>query len=100
MPITADQLVFNSESDISYLPQAQFLFVPPKDAAIALIRHIFRDRNDIDMMPIINGITFNTVANEYGHNIFIDVTYSKKGYRATYGAFYQNYIRSFTCYMD
>lgn len=70
------------------------------DYAVSFIRHIFRDRNDIDQIPVIEGMSFTALQNEYGHDAFIEVTYSTRGYRATYAAKRGVSLSNVACYMD
>jgi hypothetical protein len=100
MPIKAEQLEYRHYcDDVSWLPEGDGTYVAENNV-LSLVRHIFRDRSDMDKMPVINGITALATPNEYGHDVFIDVTYAKRGYRATYAGKSGTTITNFTCYMD
>lgn len=104
MSIRHAHLRYKSNTPASlWIPKNELnLGIDPDDYALSFIRHIFRDRNDIDQMPVIEGISFTDRENEWGHDAFIEVTYSKKGYRATYAAKRDHFISlsNVTCYMD
>lgn len=100
MSIRVEQLVFAEDSDTTYLSK-QGDIDPNLPDVLSMVRHIFRDRSDITQMPVINGVSATTEPNQWGHNIFIDVTYSTRGWRATYAARRTDSgISKFTCYMD
>src|SRR4051812_49251363 len=72
----------------------------PEDT-LAMIRHVLRDRSDCDQIPVVNEAVLVGEVNQYGHNVFIDVTYARRGWRATYGArLTDGGISNFQCYMD
>ncbi len=98
MTIRMTDLKFRDDNDTAYLPDGT---TPISEFdVLSLVRHIFRERSDIDMMPIINGVSMIGSRNEYGHDIFIDVTYSKRGYRATYAGRSGGQVTNVQCYMD
>lgn len=71
-----------------------------KKAVLALVRHIMRDRGDCNIIPVVHAAVLHPV-NEWGDNVQIEVTYSRRGYRAVYGARMENgRITAFQCYMD
>lgn len=82
MSIRKEQLVYEYDSSV-YIPKSDFPHVP-EVLALSFIRHILRERSDSNIIPIIRGIAITRETNEYGHDCFIEVTYSTKGYRATY----------------
>jgi hypothetical protein len=100
MTIKMNDLVFAPfYVDDTWLPAGDN--VPYSDYnVLSLVRHIWRDRSDITQHIVINGVTTIATPNEYGHDIFIDVTYSKRGWRATYAGKSGSTITNFTCYMD
>ena len=101
MTVRMSQVTFADEPDYAWIGQPQ-----PDDNPIhatdvlAAVRHILRERSDCDQIPVVNGVRYAMSTNEYGHNFFIDVTYSTRGYRATYGATVDSTFHSLTCYMD
>lgn len=105
MTIRLNQVVFaDPGSDNGYLPLSasdlRCLPVSPEDT-LALVRHVLRDRSDCDQIPVVNEVYKISDPNQFGDNIFIDVTYHTKGYRATYGALLTDSgISHFNCYMD
>lgn len=99
MTVRVSQLRYADEPDYGWLPDGD-LAVSDTDI-LSLIRHIMRERNDISIMPIINGVIGTDSLNQYGHNVFIDVTYSRNGWRATYaGKIDGSGVSNVQCYMD
>jgi len=66
---------------------------------LSLVRHIMRERNDCTMIPVVRAVVVHPV-NEWGHNVQIEVTYHRRGYRAIYGAHLGERVTNFQCYMD
>lgn len=101
MSVTRAQLRYADTPDYGWIgePKITDNNVYENDV-LAAVRHILRDRSDCDQIPVVNGVRFASTDNEYGHNFFIDVTYAKRGYRATYGAKVDSTFHSLTCYMD
>jgi hypothetical protein len=66
---------------------------------LSIVRHIMRERSDCDIVPIIRMAVMHPV-NKYGHNVQVEVTYSRKGYRAIYGAHCAGTVTNVQCYMD
>ena len=106
MTVRVDQLVIAKVDDFDYLPDRP---LPGKwrtlsdYEALSLVRHIMRERHDCTMIPVVNGGFRQFAPNQYGDTVFIDVTYSKSGWRATYGAVSDprtGEIVKVQCYMD
>lgn len=98
MSIKTSQIVFSSDPDFQFLPNGE---AASEEDTLALIRHILRERSDCSIIPVVNGVIKTREVNEYGHNLFIDVTYSKNGWRATYaGSLTDSGVTNVQCYMD
>lgn len=99
MSIKVSDLVFADRAD-GYLPEAPQH--TSQEDALALVRHIMRERSDCRNIPIVNEVSLAGEVNQYGHNLFIDVTYnSRRGWRATYGALLTaDGVSNLQCYMD
>lgn len=102
MTLRLEHLVF-ADDDRGYLPpvaDADRLDVG-HDIVLSLVRHIMRERNDWNRIPVVNAVYRATSPNQYGDNVFIDVTYHTSGYRATYGCIVGDTgTRRIQCYMD
>jgi hypothetical protein len=67
---------------------------------LSVVRHIMRERGDCSIIPIIRAATTHP-RNEWGHNGQVEVTYSKRGYRAIYGFLMgADGVSNVQCYMD
>lgn len=66
---------------------------------LSLVRHIMRERGDCDFIPIVRAFVVHPV-NEWGHNAQIEVTYSRRGWRAIYGAYIGERVTKVQIYMD
>lgn len=102
MSIKIDQLRYADEPDYSWLPDPDPRLQQhiAEIDVLALVRQIMRDRSDCDMIPLIKAVVYTSDVNEYGHNIFISVQYSQRGWLATYGAKTDTSVHSLQCYMD
>lgn len=66
---------------------------------LAMVRHIMRDE-PCDMVPVVLAATVHP-KNQYGHNMQVEVTYSRNGYRAIFaGERTGDGLRNVQCYMD
>lgn len=66
---------------------------------LSIVRHIMRERGDCSMIPVIRAFTTHPT-NRWGHNAQVEVTYSKRGWRAIYGAHIGERVTNVQCYMD
>lgn len=99
MTIKVENIVYSSEPDFSYMPNV--FDAPSEEDVLAMVRQIMRDRNDCSIIPVVNASALVERVNEYGHNLFIDVTYSKRGWRAVYAArLTDGGVSALSCYMD
>lgn len=66
---------------------------------LPMVRGIMRERGDVTKMPFVVGVVMFTETNVYGHDLEIEVEYSKRGWRAIYAA---NVCTpsNVSCYMD
>jgi hypothetical protein len=101
MTVRIDQLVFTGD-DRGYLgnpPNKQGI---AEEEVLSLVRNIMRERSDCQIVPEVNEVFRTAEPNEYGDNIFIDVTYDRSGFRATYGAHFDTFTQRIKvqCYMD
>lgn len=67
---------------------------------LSVLRHIMRERNDANMIPVIRAAVRFSSVNEWGHNGEVEVTYSTRGYRAIYGVHFGERVTNVQCYMD
>lgn len=65
---------------------------------LSVVRHIMRERECM-IIPIVRAAIVGPT-NEYGHNMQVEVTYSKNGWRAIYGAHVGERVTNVQCYMD
>lgn len=66
---------------------------------LAMVRHIMRDE-PCTIVPVIRAATVHPT-NQYGHNMQVEVTYSKNGYRAIFaGTRTGEGLTNVQCYMD
>lgn len=66
---------------------------------LSIVRHIMRERSDCSIIPEVHAFTAHPT-NRYGHNAQVEVTYSRSGYRAIYGAHIGERVTAVQCYMD
>lgn len=67
---------------------------------LSVVRHILRERSDCDIIPVVRAAVYFGEVNEWGHNGEVEVTYSKRGYRAIYGVHFGATVTHVQCYMD
>jgi len=65
---------------------------------LAVVRHIMRDE-PCTIVPVVVAACAHPT-NRYGHNMQVEVTYSKNGWRAIYGAHAGATVTNVQCYMD
>jgi len=65
---------------------------------LSIVRHIMRDE-PCTIVPIVRAFCTHPT-NKYGHNAQVEVTYSKNGWRAIYGAHIADRVTNVQCYMD
>lgn len=67
---------------------------------LSLVRHIMREER-CDIIPVVVAATGHPV-NRYGHNVQIEVTYDRAGYRAIFAGHYdgKHTVSNVQCYMD
>jgi hypothetical protein len=65
---------------------------------LSIVRHIMRDE-PCDIIPIVRAFVTHPT-NRHGHNAQVEVTYSRHGYRAIYGAHIGINVTNVQCYMD
>ena len=84
-------------SDLTPVP----LYKTDDEYALSFVRHILRERSDSDQIPVVNSLLRTMNENEWGHDMFIEVTYSTKGYRAIYAGKRDGAsLSDVSCYMD
>lgn len=66
---------------------------------LSIVRHIMRERGDCSIIPIVHAFTVHPT-NRWGHNAQVEVTYSRRGYRAIYGVHLGERVTRVQCYMD
>lgn len=68
---------------------------------LGMVRHILRDER-CDIVPVVLSACAHPV-NRYGHNVQVEVTYARQGYRAIFAGHYDAATRTLSnvqCYMD
>ena len=65
---------------------------------LSIVRHIMRDE-PCTIIPIVRAFVVHPT-NVYGHNAQVEVTYSRNGWRAIYGAHIGGSVTNVQCYMD
>jgi hypothetical protein len=65
---------------------------------LSIVRHILRDE-PCTIVPVVRGFVTHPV-NRWGHNAQVEVTYSRDGWRAIYGAHLGDRVTKVTCYAD
>lgn len=87
--LTGDKNSFDVTNDDDFGP-----------ALLSIVRHIMRDE-PCTVIPVVRKAIIHQT-NEYGHNAQVEVTYSRNGYRAIYGAHigFGSMVTNVQCYMD
>jgi hypothetical protein len=76
-----------------------FVSISVRERLLGFVRHILRDER-CDMVPVILAATIHPV-NQFGHNMQVEVTYSRRGYRAIFaGLATPDSLTNVQCYMD
>lgn len=65
---------------------------------LAMVRHIMRDEQ-CTIIPVVHAFVTHPV-NQYGHNVQIEVTYARRGWRAIYAGHAGGRLTNVQCYMD
>ena len=65
---------------------------------LSVVRHIMRDE-PCTIVPIVRAAVVHPT-NRYGHNMQVEVTYSKNGWRAIYAAHIGERVTNVQCYMN
>ena len=104
MSVKLADLEFADEPDYAWIPDPTLVrdvMVASHEDALAMVRHILRERSDCRRIPEVLGASIRTSGfNEYGHNLFIHVRYTDR-YHATYGGRLDDSgVSNVVCYMD
>lgn len=103
MTIRVEHLTITAPAHPAYLaPTKGFVNALTDDMRpelLSVVRHIMRERGDCDMIPTFRAAWLHPT-NQWGHNMTVEVTYSRHGYRAIYGVLLRGTVESVSCYMD